>query len=70
LVRKAGRNGVGSRGAARTPELPVVSEILRTAAVRVQVRQKASGSARIVVDVADGKVRDQVIRGIRGAVET
>jgi ParB family chromosome partitioning protein len=69
LVRKAGRGGTGRAGAPRPqPELSVVSEVLRTAAVHVQLQQKASGAARIVVDVADGKSRDEVIRAIRAAL--
>ena len=34
----------------------------------VQLQQKASGAARIVVDVVDGKSRDDVILALRGAV--
>jgi ParB family chromosome partitioning protein len=68
LVRQAGRTGAGgARG--QTPEVSVVSEVLRTAAARVQLQQKASGSARIVVDVADGRARDEVIRALRGVLE-
>ncbi len=74
LVRKAGQAGAVQTGAAGgvrvgKAELAVVSEVLKTAAVRVQVQQKASGAARIVVDVVDGKARDEVIRALRGAVE-
>jgi len=68
LVRQAGRTGAGgARG--QTPEVSVVSEVLRTAAARVQLQQKASGAARIVVDVADGRARDEVIRALRGVLE-
>ena len=67
LVRKAGRSW-SARAVARKPDLAVVSEVLRTAAVHVQLQQKASGAARIVVDVADGESRDEVIRALRGAL--
>ena len=68
LVRQAWRTGAGgARG--QTPEVSVVSEVLRTAAARVQLQQKASGAARIVVDVADGRARDEVIRALRGVLE-
>jgi ParB family chromosome partitioning protein len=60
----------GDQGAVsgRRSELAVVSEVLRTSSVQVQLQQKASGAARIVVDVADGDTRDAVLAGIRGAV--
>jgi ParB family transcriptional regulator, chromosome partitioning protein len=72
LVRKAAartgdaQDATRRGGAVGKPELSVVSEVLRTAAVRVQLQQKASGAARIVVDVADGKMRDAVIGALRG----
>jgi ParB family chromosome partitioning protein len=73
LVRKAGQaraaGGVGATVRVAKPELSVVSEVMKTAAVRVQLQQKASGAARIVVDVVDGKARDAVIAALRGALE-
>jgi len=51
-----------------TPAPPpniVISEALRTPSARVELRQKASGAARIVIDVADGTTRDAVLDAIR-----
>jgi len=67
LVRKA-LKGEGS-APAKAPELSVVSEVLRTNALHVQLHQKSTGAARIVVDVADGGVRDKVIEAIKNAVK-
>jgi ParB family chromosome partitioning protein len=64
LVRKA-LKGEGSAVPAKPPELSVVSEVLRTQSVHVQLHQKASGAARIVIDVADGKSRDAVLEAIK-----
>ncbi len=64
LVRKA-LNG-GSVTVRKPPELSVVSEVMRTKFVRVELQQKASGSARIVVDVANSETREAVLDAIRG----
>jgi ParB family chromosome partitioning protein len=47
------------------PRLTVISEALRTPSARVELQQKASGAARIVIDVADGTTRDAVLDAIR-----
>jgi ParB family transcriptional regulator, chromosome partitioning protein len=51
----------------RPPELSVVSEVLRTRSVHVQLHQKASGAARIVVDVGNATDRDAIIEAIKGS---
>jgi ParB family chromosome partitioning protein len=66
LVRKA--TEVDSGQAAKRPELPVVSEVLKTKTVHVHLHQKASGAARIVIDVADANERDAVIVAIKREV--
>jgi hypothetical protein len=38
--------------------------------VRVELQQKASGAARIVVEVTDADTRDAIIEAIRGASNT
>jgi ParB family chromosome partitioning protein len=48
-----------------TPLHTVISEALRTPSARVELRQKASGAARIVIDVVDGTTRDAVLEAIR-----
>ena len=70
LVRRTLKKTGAGRGAAQgRPELAVVSEVLRTANVRVELQQKASGTARIVIDVAGPVERDAILESIRGAVE-
>jgi ParB family chromosome partitioning protein len=67
LVRKT-QKGEGGQTAKR-PELSVISEVLKTKAVHVQLHQKASGAARIVIEVADAKSRDAMVEAIKGAAE-
>jgi ParB family chromosome partitioning protein len=67
LVRKA-LKGEGSAVPANPPELSVVSEVLRTKSMHVQLHQKTSGAARIVIDVADSKTRDAIVEAIRKVV--
>jgi len=64
LVRKA-LDGEGETRLKKPPELSVVSEILRTESVHVQLHQKASGAARIVIDVDNTGDRDAIIEAIR-----
>jgi ParB family transcriptional regulator, chromosome partitioning protein len=67
LVRKAlkGESGAPSK----KPELSVISEVLKTKSVHVQLHQKASGAARIVIDVAGQVERDAMIQVIKKAAE-
>ena len=59
----------GGRGtAAKAPELTVVSEVLRTRAVHVQLHQKAGGAARIVIEAVDAPSRDAIIAAVKAAV--
>jgi ParB family chromosome partitioning protein len=64
LVRKA-LGGEREPQSKKTPELSVVSEVLRTGSVHVQLHQKSSGAARIVVDVSNADDRDAIIEAIR-----
>ncbi|HEY6621572.1 MAG TPA: ParB/RepB/Spo0J family partition protein, partial [Steroidobacteraceae bacterium] len=66
LVRKA-LEGV-NEPAARKPAESVVSEVLRTKSVQVQLHQKASGAARIVVDVSNAEERDAIVEAIKAAM--
>jgi ParB family transcriptional regulator, chromosome partitioning protein len=66
LVRKS-LEGDGGQAANR-PELSVISEVLKTQTVRVQLHQKGSGAARIVIDVTDANARDAIVEAIKGAV--
>jgi ParB family chromosome partitioning protein len=65
LVRKA--LDVEGETSSRAPELSVVSNILGTESVHVQLHQKASGAARIVVDVSNADERDAIVEGIRNS---
>jgi ParB family chromosome partitioning protein len=66
LVRKS-LEGDGAQPANR-PEVSLTSEVLKTQTVRVQLHQKGSGAARIVIDVTDANTRDAIVEAIRGAV--
>jgi ParB family chromosome partitioning protein len=66
LVRKS----LSGEGAASKPRaLPLMSEIVKTRSVHVQLRQKSSGAARIVIDVADAGARDAVIEAVKSALK-
>ena len=67
LVRKSSEAKQGE--GAHRPELPVISEILKTKSVHVQLHQKASGAARIVVVVADETSRDVVLAALKQAAD-
>jgi ParB family chromosome partitioning protein len=67
-VRKA-LAGAGSESPKKSPELTVVSEVLKTPFVHVSMQQKASGVGRLVVEFNDSVTRDEIILAIRGAVE-
>jgi ParB family transcriptional regulator, chromosome partitioning protein len=63
LVRKALKSE--GNAARKPPELTVVSEVLRTKAVHVQLHQRATGSGKIIVEFADSHARDQLLNLIR-----
>jgi len=69
LVRKA-LNGEGGAPSAQAPELTVVSEVLRTQAVHVQLQQKASGKGKLIVEFGDSETRDAILEAIRGVVDS
>lgn len=68
LVRKR-RRGEGGAAPKKVPELSVISEVLKTAMVHVQLHQKSSGASRVIVDVKDSKKRDSIIEAIKKASE-
>lgn len=63
LVRKA----MEGEGAPRRLPDSVVSEVLKTRNVHVQLHQKPAGAARIVVDVGSDEDRDAILEAIRGS---
>jgi ParB family transcriptional regulator, chromosome partitioning protein len=63
LVRKSLK---GKETAIRKPpELTVVSEVLRTETVHVQLHQHQAGSGKIIIDFADSQARDRLLDLIR-----
>ncbi len=67
LVRRA-LSAEPSRPTAPPRPSSSVSEVLRAPGVRVELQQKASGAARIVVEVANADARDAVIEAIKRGV--
>lgn len=67
LVREAPK-GQGS-AQRKTPKLSVVSEVLRTKSVRVELQQKSSGAGKLIVEFKDSKSRDAIVDAIRGALQ-
>jgi hypothetical protein len=47
----------------------LVSEVLRTPSVRVELQQKATGTGKLIVEFKDAKTRDAVLAAIKGAAE-
>jgi len=62
LVRKT-LEGAGT--ATRKPPESVVSEVLRTKTLHVQLQQRTKGSGKIVIEFADSEARDQLLKLIR-----
>lgn len=67
LVRKA-LKGEGS-AVRKPPELSVVSEVLRTSSVRVELQQKASGAGKLIVEFKDPATRDAMVEALRAIAE-
>jgi ParB family chromosome partitioning protein len=66
LVRKS----LSGEGASSRPRaVPLMSEIVKTHSAHVQLRQKSSGAARIVIDVTDAGVRDAVLEAVKSALK-
>jgi ParB family transcriptional regulator, chromosome partitioning protein len=66
LVRKSlgGEDGEADK----KPEMPVISELLKTQTVHVQLHQKANGSGKFVVAFKDSAARDAIVDAIKAAV--
>ncbi len=65
LVQKTARP---DRETAAAPELTVVTQVLRTRSVLVQLHERAYGAARIVVDVTDPKLKTAILEAIEAAL--
>jgi ParB family transcriptional regulator, chromosome partitioning protein len=68
LVRKAGREGTDPPAPVRG-ELSIVSELLRTAAMRAEVHSRPSGSGRLIIDFADAGAGEALIAAVRAVAE-
>jgi ParB family transcriptional regulator, chromosome partitioning protein len=69
LVRKS-LNGPGSEDASKKrPELSVVSDVMRTSSVHVQLHQRSSGAGKIIVDFANPRARDELLDLIKSFEE-
>jgi ParB family chromosome partitioning protein len=68
LVRKTVGGESGAAAPKKRPEAAVVSEVLRTAAVRVELRQESGGAGKLIVEFEDVAARDALIAAIKGAV--
>ncbi len=66
LVRKAPKEPGNTRR--KASELPVMSEVLRTRSVQVQLHERGNGAARIVVDVTDPNLKTAILEAIEAAV--
>jgi ParB family chromosome partitioning protein len=66
LVRKALKKEAAPP--AKPVESPVVSQVLRTQSVRVELRQKASGKGKLIVQFADAEARDAIVLAIKSAM--
>jgi ParB family transcriptional regulator, chromosome partitioning protein len=67
LVRKT-LEGKGRAAPVTAPELSVVSEVLRTPDVRIQLQQKSADSGKLIVEFADTDSRDTIIAAIKSAI--
>ena len=66
LVRKAQEVEEDS---AEEPAAPVVSELLKTKSLHVQLHQRAAGSGKLIVKFADLESRDALVAAIRQIAE-
>jgi ParB family transcriptional regulator, chromosome partitioning protein len=64
LVRKALEGG-GDAAPKKSPHASVVSEVLRTGSVHVQLHQKETGAGKIVVEFANLEARDELLALIK-----
>jgi ParB family chromosome partitioning protein len=71
LVRKSlNQKGSGSEDASKKrPELSVVSDVMRTSSVHVQLHQRTSGAGKIIVEFANPRARDELLDLIRSFEE-
>jgi ParB family chromosome partitioning protein len=59
-VRKATQAGT-ARASAAPPQLAVISEVMRTRGMRVELHQRANGTGKIVIEFEDARTRDAAL---------
>jgi len=69
LVRKALKSEGGLSAPKKPPQLSVVSEVLRTESVNVQLHQRATGAGKIIIEFANPHARDELLDLIRSFEE-
>jgi ParB family transcriptional regulator, chromosome partitioning protein len=67
LVRKSLSGG--ATAATKRREISLVSEVMRTSSVQVQLHQRTSGAGKIVVEFANPHARDELLNLIRSFEE-
>jgi ParB family transcriptional regulator, chromosome partitioning protein len=63
-VRKAAQSRSG-RSAGGTPQLAVISEVMRSPGLRVELHQRSDGSGKIVIEFHDARTRDAALDQLR-----
>lgn len=65
-VRKAAQGGGGGgRASGGAPQLSVISEVMRSAGMRVELHQRSNGGGKIVIEFDDARSRDAALDQLR-----
>ncbi len=54
----------GGRSSSSAPLLAIISEVKRSASMRVELHQRSNGSGKIVIEFDDARTRDAVLEQI------
>jgi ParB family chromosome partitioning protein len=63
-VRKATQAG-GGRSSGGAPQLAVISQVMCSQGMRVELQQRANGSGKIVIEFEDARARDAALEQLR-----
>jgi ParB family transcriptional regulator, chromosome partitioning protein len=69
LVRKSLKGNGSENASVKRAQLSLVSEVMRTSSVHVQLHQRPSGAGKIIVEFANPRARDEVLALIRSLQE-
>jgi ParB family chromosome partitioning protein len=64
-VRKAQAGGREGRSGGGAPQLSLISEVMRTPGMRVELHQRGNGSGKIVIEFDDARSRDAALEQLR-----